>query len=1660
MNTLENSSMLTEVYRLYTSGLYLQAFEASKPLGPLALWKDPQAQVLGGRLANCLGGPRLGRLLHRLAYQQTPEDHKVTVFYALVMLGRRGLWETFRWAEKQTHMASAPNDLRADWLSIQAQILAGLRDFQPAEKLIDEALRLCPERAWIWVERSSVYEMEDRLEDAVKAARRALELQPWYRPAVQTLAYQLVQLNQDAEAIELLEEATRRLESGDVLAQLAALYLELKQYPKAGEIFERIEPYYPLIKYSKEFPKWLACRRADVAYYCGDIEKAIEQANLSDSVFHKRIATRLADKSLEDKRVHLPVKFVHQHHATCAPATLATISDYWGKPAPHLEIAEEICYDGTPAHSERRWAIKNGYETREFRVTWETAVALIDRGVPFTLTTIDPGNGHLQSVIGYDNRRGTLIIQDPGERHAGEGAGVELVEHYASTGPRGMAFVPMEEKARLDGIEFPDAKLYDYYFQLEIALESHRRDKAAQFLEKLKSKAPDHLLTWRAIGTLANYDTDVRTILQSNEALLAKYPKDVNYLLAKLSCLQDLNLREERLAWLKEQVSQPDCNPLFELRYASELSEDAREYPTVEYLLRRVIRYRPHDGQALNILGMVRWDQGKRDEALQLYRFAACVESKNESLSRSYFHAARILDKADQALELIQDRFRRAGALSTMPARTLCWAYEQLDRNSQSFEVLDKALQQHPDDGSLLLYAATHNGRYGSLSKAEQLLLTAAKNSREADWLRAKASLCLSAGNLRKSLKNWLRVVDRNPLDASAHESIATLLVELEDATAAVNHLQSYVDRFPHNLPLSAMLIEYMRDDSEKSEAALRQFMEKNPNNPWGHRELALALYSQNQFDQALVELDLAEQLEKNNHFVAFLRGKIYENKGQLDEARKHLRTAIARNIDFEPALHALINTCDTKEERQRELLFVEEQLSSQVSFGEGILAYRTLARSTLTPEQLLDALKKMHDVRPDLWHAWSAVIAQLMDMKRLDDALQWAQDATLRFSMLTQSWIDLSSVCYARKDIPEQIKALKRAWELSPSASEPARMLAEAYETQGDLERAEKTLLRSIALEPKEPRNYGFLGSLLWNCDRKDEAFEQLEKAVRLAPRYQWAWDTLRQYCEQAGQPERFVKAARDLTQQHPDDANAWYLLGDLLQAPEFSEEAIAATRKAIDLRPRMTEAYSQLAFFLARDGDFEAALKACRPHVYGEAAPLELQSRAAWVHTVSGDLARGIELMLHVVEQDPEYYWAWSQLSDWTEGVEEYKDLHYKAVSNIARITPNHHVAWGMMGAAELDQENPPAAKECFQRAIAIAPDYLPAVRTLFDMQLRDEEFDAASETIQATRESVPAAWTLSFETRLAAGHNNRERTLALLKELAQTESEDHLPLDACGLALWQKSWGPDAENTLIGLLDSPKVQPAAAYVWVNLCSTLKLWDRCEKRIEKLNPGTEVWASATRKFIQECIDEKEPKRLRQFLAKHQKAMQHRDDTWFSVGEAYNDLEDYKALADWLYDWQNRPECDDWAVVLLIMSLLVLRRDDEARQAAETALKLREDRPAADTWRIWVMAHELIHGDLPRAQAMVASLAGLRTTSFFRGCYEVLSQWSEVLCGSGSYSQGVKAIRAALDQSQPLVKSDKLMKRYCLVIQRRLAELRGKKLSAAILGLKLKFAK
>jgi tetratricopeptide (TPR) repeat protein len=478
-------------------------------------------------------------------------------------------------------------------------------------------------------------------------------------------------------------------------------------------------------------------------------------------------------------------------------------------------------------------------------------------------------------------------------------------------------------------------------------------------------------------------------------------------------------------------------------------------------------------------------------------------------------------------------------------------------------------------------------------------------------------------------------------------------------------------------------------------------------------------------------------------------------------------------------------------------LQFIESELVSQTIFGDALLSYRDYASAALTAEELLASLQKALDARPDLWHAWSATVDQLLDMDRLDEALELARGATEKFPLLPVLWVDLSHVHRARGEWDAERVALEKALEISPAYGAAIRDLCAAHERVGHYEQSKELLQAGLAREPLNAQYQAWLADTLWRMastrEERESAVEAMCAALQLDSFEEWAWDALREWTGELNCSQRAAQLAREFTQRRPGDARSWVTLARTLAEPDDLEERLQALARAIELRPRYFEAYDLRAELLCEAERVDEALEACRPLLNADAddgasstqesIPSTLRGRMAWIEAQRGAMEKAIEMMNAVVADDPNFYWGWRQLAHWhdTGGrVDEY----LKAAREMARIAPQSAGAHGIVGDALLQAGDRAGAKREFARALAAMPDYPFAGVSLFDLQLEDNELDDASATIETLLRNVDDDHTRARAIQLAvqrkdvASATSHLRAMCVLHNKAADEGNEATP------------------------------------------------------------------------------------------------------------------------------------------------------------------------------------------------------------------------------------------------------------------------------------------
>jgi len=1421
---------LAPIRDLYTRGLYIQALRIAERFGPFEEWSNTPARLLGGRLAIQLGAARLGRWMHLRAYRETsahPEAIYYHARYRLEKFGPLSCWKFLRSHPEQDWNDAAP-EVRADWCGLHAFVCARLRDFDRAERWLSRAESMSHDRAWLCVERAAVLEFAERPEEALLSARRALDLVPFFRPGVQAEAHILQVLGREAEAVERLKEASTKLESGIVLAHLAALQMDFRQYHDARQSYEKYAELSPLR--DDETEKWLAARRADTAYFLGDYSSVGEHARKAKEAFYTEFTERLERTDSPPQPVRLEFPKVELGGK---PVTIYDLlAKFWKVPA--QPIPQDLSpLDGLQDVRERMWGMENGFLTAEFTATAEACFALIERGIPFIFTLVDAGYSHTQLAAGCDRMRDSLWLIDSAERRPNESPLAVLLQRYASSGPRGFLLIPKAEAHRLDGIDLPDRSRYESLHEIQAAIHRHDRSTAIATYERMKSEDTRHRLTRLARLALARYDANPTLLLAAVDALLGLYPEDNTFLLNRLNVLRELGRKEDRFETTRRQIGRKDADPLFAHHHAQALLTDFDKLEEAESLMRKAVRQRPYAPAGYYILGNVVWEQRRFQEATDLYRFAASLEDRDEQFAEAYFRAARAIEQAPEAMRFLKSRYERSKGKIAGPARAMFYALSENDEMDAAFQSLEAcwappesrlASQRNPQEvGEVLLFASEMRTNYNEPAEGQALLEQARPLATRSSWLRSAARQALVRADLTEARQSWEEILLLEPLSADIHRNISRAIADLEGRPAAIAWAQSLCDRFPFHYPLQQLLIDWLRGESKQdggsspAEPAIRRLIDICPDDAWAHRELALHLANNSQVEEAFAILEVARQLEPDSPSYYFTLGHALGRADRPGESREIYEEAVRKSVDNEVAIVELFGMSRGEEEKKDVIEFVAEELRRQRTFGDGLLAFReqaVQAHEAMEPDDLMVLLQDIFDEHPELWQAWSVTIQQLSLVGRVEEARELAKEAVERFPLLARLWMDLADVCNAQEDREAQIEALRQAVHVAPGWSYAARELADALEANEEIDEARVILEQAVARSPLDPVNHGYLADNLWSVSEQDElddpeesqstrqeAVDRLSIALKIDPGYDWAWRHLGMWTERMDDPGRAAEIAREVCRLRPGDPRGWLALARILQGSDTNDEVLAALDRVIVLNPRGLEAYDLKAERLAEMGRYDEAKSAATPAVFDDDPPMILQGRAAWVEARRGNFPLACREMQALVTLEPTYYWGWQQLAEWYNESGRPEEF-LEATEKLVDLRPDNPIALAMRGEARLQNEDREGGKEDLRDAQQLEPDYSYPGMLLFDAHLQDEEYPQARAALAVLEEHISGggrSYILARIAQLASRTKDRDAGEEAFRELVTLHCDSTWPINSSANELRQAGWGVQVDRIL---------------------------------------------------------------------------------------------------------------------------------------------------------------------------------------------------------------------------------------------------------------------
>ena len=1552
------------VLELYERGLYLQALQLGTRSLPLEQWPGTEGRLLAGRLARNLGAERQGLAWHARAWRADPQHPQACLYYAHVLCQRRGPLVAWDFVERQDGTQAFDAPTRAEWHALRAHLLALFRDFERAEEELLQARATAVVDPWIEVEHSCVLQAADDYPAALAAVRRALELQPWFRPAVQHCAELLQLSDRTDEAIAFLQQALGQLESHAVAGQLAVLLRERERWEEAERALDVCERLAPLA--DKAHRRGVVALRSNLASMRGDDARALELARLVETTFHSRVERMVARPPASARKL-LPVVFVRQHHMTCGPATLTALWRWFGHQAEQLEIAERICYGGTSAYSERSWAEQRGFLVREFTLTARNAQQLVDRGLPCGVETQESTSGHMQALIGYDDRRETLLVRDPYQPFVGEWPIQEFFERYRASGPRAVLFLPRERAAELEGLELDDQDLHDRLYRVEAALRVHDHARALAEAHALEELAPDHLLTLGALRAICAYEQDSLGLLALTSRLCEIFPDCDRYLLFRLALLRELARKEERVALLRERARRPRCDPALLLQLASELSEDARTRPEAERLLRETQRRAPLSTQGLWLRSRLFWERGERERAIESARFAACLEDTDEGLASSYFSCCVGAGRTAEALNFLRSRQARFTRLSSQPAQGLFSALERLARSHEAFELLEQALVSRPDDVGLALFAAAAHARYGRLERARSLVEQAAPRAPRRSVLQIQAEIEVHAGAPARALECWRELLASEPLDVRARERCLGLVRSTAGPRQQAAEALELAARYPFHAPLQRLCIELLEEDhAQQAIELLQALLARHPEDAWAQRELALHLTGRGELETALRSAEEGCAIEPRTPASHLVHGSVLRAMGRTQEATRAWRRAVELDVDVEEAVARFVSLSSESGEGQNALALVRSELGRQATNGRGIAAWAFAARGRLAPARILETLRALRDLHQDLWLAHLCLVRELLANAEAQKALARIEEATARFPLHARLWSLRAAVHAQLHDDAAAQQAAEQACALDPNSPEALHMLARARLGKGERQAARELFERAAAGAPLAPLCHEELVQALLQMGAKAEALERAELAVRLLPREAAAWRLHASAARANGCPQRTLERLAALARESEREAHPWLMMAAVLDPRSEASLRATALRRALEIEPQCYPAVDQLCEQLVFGGEIAEAQAVLERFQPGPTQLAWIAGRKAWVLGESGARKEAVRLLEELVRANPQYAWARSQLTRYYRELGDNKAYRDSAALEL-EIDPDDPAAAEQLAHANLQLGLKDEAQKRLHLLLELHPERSWAARQLLGLQLEAQRFAEARETLERASTSLSPAARGAFQMQIHCGLKEFGPAFELLRELCAIPELEPDGLEHAVAALAQQGRSEDVRRELERLILERGATPALGAAWMDAVILSEGWTVAVNRLLKLAPDSAAAGAAARQLTLRAHHRREVSVFPKLIRRCEALLRSNVDCYGNVAAYLLGQGKYADVIRWCEDWQ-RIGAPPWLLYNLAYALLWQGRSAEAEKVLKHALALPPDPTTPELQQLMACA-ALLQGDVARAR-------------------------------------------------------------------------------------------
>jgi tetratricopeptide (TPR) repeat protein len=436
------------------------------------------------------------------------------------------------------------------------------------------------------------------------------------------------------------------------------------------------------------------------------------------------------------------------------------------------------------------------------------------------------------------------------------------------------------------------------------------------------------------------------------------------------------------------------------------------------------------------------------------------------------------------------------------------------------------------------------------------------------DRLLSRGMELLKEGKIEQALPLLERSVVENPASAKAHNSYGSALGKTGAFPKAISEFKKALDLVPHYpealFNLGATLAQ--TGDLEGAIVALRTATQQRPAMVEAYLELGSLFARIGDNAQALAQYRGAVAVAPNSVEARIRLGNALKQDDNIDDSIAEYRRALSVDGNSLSAIRSLAQAMRDQHDWEGAAELHRRLVSLQPNSGESHADLGYVLRRADRLSEALEVLRRAVALSPEVARAHFYLADTLAQVGDSTAALQEYEKSSLLDPKDPE--ITLKYGLALSKDRPKDaIVLLRRSVELDPKNPAAHRSLGSLLGRTGDMEGSSAAFQRAQELSAES--------------DRHSEVVVHTKVAIQLLRK---------------NDVVRAIEELRSALAIEADSADANHLLGVALSAIGKGSEAQKAFVAALEKRPADAEIHFNFGVFLARQADWQGAVRELR--------------------------------------------------------------------------------------------------------------------------------------------------------------------------------------------------------------------------------------------------------------------------------------------------------------------------------------------------------------------------------------------------------------------------------------------------------------------------------